>query len=144
MGTLQRVFIVEKAKNYQLSKPYCAQVLISFQLIEAVREKEKYSEGFWNARSVSIGGLGKLPSRKEVEDSLSGTNAGGLDGSRNKENTILSTEGTKSGFSRKTEEQPPVLHKLTLALLDGKDRQVSTFYIEERIFSQLNAPIPKH
>ncbi|XP_075242838.1 coiled-coil domain-containing protein 87-like [Convolutriloba macropyga] len=93
------------------------------KLIEAVREKEKYSEGFWNARSVSIGGLGKLPSRKEVEDSLSGTNAGGLDGSRNKENTILSTEGTKSGFSRKTEEQPPVLHKLTLALLDGKDRQ---------------------
>ena len=91
-----------------------------------MREKERYSEGFWNARSVSIGGLGKLPSQKEVEESVSGQQMLSEEGTKDSKASGGSEWGHKSELS----DQKPVVHKLTLALLEGKDRTVSRVVLQ--------------
>ena len=67
-------------------------------------------EGFWNAQSVTLGGLGRVPNQKEAETMK----------------TVEEEAQEKLSPEMAFQSQPekPVAHRLTLALLDGKEKMV--------------------
>ena len=84
--------------------------------MEALKAKEHYTEGFWNARSVTLGGLGRVPNQKDAE---------AMQLLEEADETLEEIERASDKVSPKQEEKS-MPHKLTMVLLDDKEKRVGS------------------